>query len=211
MSEKLLGSGGGGLLFIVSAPAGTGKSTLVQRLLEEFPKALAKSISYTTRQPRSGERAGEDYHFITEATFHKKVETGDFLEYEQLFGAYYGTGKREVDDLLAAGKEVILVIDVKGAATLRALPFYRGRLVSLFLAPPSLGELRRRLEGRGSEKGAEREARLSLAEEELRAASQYDYLVVNDDLEVTYQIMRSICIAEKHKRRGEYVTQRNAD
>lgn len=194
MAERLLGNKKQGLAFIVSAPAGTGKTTLVQKLADEFA-CVTPSISFTTRRPRQGEIDGKHYHFISQAEFEAKIQAGEFLEYVELFGCYYGTSRRWVDARLAEGKHVVLVIDTQGALLLRK----KYPAVAIFLQPPSLSELRRRLQGRGTESQAKIEERLRTAEQELQAAKYYDYQVVNDDLEIAYQVLKSIFIAEEHR------------
>ncbi len=183
-----------GLLFVVSAPAGTGKTTLVRRLCQEFPSVIA-SISYTTRQPREGEIASVDYHFITLEEFKKKIATDEFLEYVQLYGDYYGTSRLWVEGKQKLGKHVVLVIDTQGAAKLRGkIPF-----ISIFISPPSLEELKRRLVGRQTDSDEVIKRRLEWAKTELAAAYAFDYQLVNDDLEIAYQNLKNIFIAENNQ------------
>lgn len=183
-----------GKLFIVSAPAGTGKTTLVQMLVNEFPNVIA-SVSYTTRQPREGEVNGRDYHFISQSDFEAKVAASDFLEYVQLYGYYYGTSRQWVINQQKQGKHVILVIDVQGALQLKR----QVSAPSIFIAPPSLEILRERLAKRKTESAEMLEKRLQWAKGEMEAFHQYDYLIVNDELQVAYEVLRSIVIAESHK------------
>lgn len=183
-----------GLCFIVSAPAGTGKTTLVKLLVEEFPSVIA-SISFTTRQPREGEVEGRDYHFVTEEEFQKKIGAHDFLEHVQLYGNYYGTSRRWIEDQLKQGKHVVLVIDTQGAIQLKGK--FPG--IFIFIRPPSLEVLRRRLANRNTETAETLEMRLEWAKQEMEAISQYDYEVVNDDLYTAYQVLRSIVVAESHR------------
>lgn len=185
-----------GQAFVVSAPAGTGKTTLVRRLVKEFPSVVT-SISSTTRPPREGEREGRDYHFLTENAFKAKIAAGDFLEYAQVYNTYYGTSRETVLQLLKQGKRVILTIDTQGALQLKELL----PAVYIFIKPPSLEVLRKRLESRGTESKAVIEERLNWAHKEIEMARFYDYVLVNDDLDVAYQILRSILIAEDHKTR----------
>lgn len=190
----LLGKEGKGLTFIVSAPAGTGKTTLVQRLVQEFPSIIA-SISYTTRQPREGEIPGVHYHFISEKEFEAKIAASDFLEYVKLYGTYYGTSSQWITEQQNQGKHVILVIDTQGALHLkRRLP-----ATFIFIRPPSLECLQMRLMQRKTETAEMIEKRLAWARVELEAAQQYDYEIVNDNLEIAYQVFRSIFIAECHR------------
>jgi len=189
-----------GSLFIVSAPAGTGKTTLVDMLLKEFSSAIA-SISFTTRKPRAGEIEGKHYHFLSPEEFEKRIAEDEFLEYVTLYGDYYGTSTEWVKSYLNAGTDVILVIDTQGARLLRSrctasLP---SRLVTLFIAPPSLLELEKRLRGRATDAEEKIEQRLKCAQVEIEEMKFYDYGIVNDDLNAAYDALRSIYIAEKHR------------
>lgn len=183
-----------GLVFIISAPAGTGKTTLVQLLTREFPNVIA-SVSYTTRQPREGEVNGTHYHFVTRDDFESRIAASDFIEYVNLYGYYYGTSREWIINQQKQGKHVVLVIDTQGALQLK------GRLtaVSIFIKPPSLNILRGRLANRKTETPDMIEKRLDWAKTELKAIPYYDYLIVNDDLQIAYQVLRSIIIAESHR------------
>lgn len=185
-----------GLIFVISAPAGTGKTTLVRMLLEEFHHVI-ESVSFTTRPIRSNEVAGRDYNFITEEEFKEKITEGEFLEYAQVFGYFYGTSGKFVDSQIEKGKHVILVIDTQGALHLL------GKIdaVFIFISPPSLEELRTRLYRRKSETEEAISHRLSWAEKEMALAEKYDYHIVNDHLKTAYDALRSILIAEEHKNR----------
>lgn len=196
MTQRILGESGKGKLFIVSAPAGTGKSTLVHKLLEEFPGAVEQSRSCTTREIRQGEHAGKDYDYLSVEEFEKKIEAGEFLEHAKVFSHYYGTRTEEVDTLLAHGKHVVLVIDTQGARAVRA----KRDAVLIFINPPSVEELEQRLFKRKTESTEVIHERLAWAKEEMAQAVHYDYEVVNDDLDTAYQILRSIFIAEEHKK-----------
>lgn len=191
---SLLGEINEGLIFIVSAPAGTGKTTLVQRLVEEFPSIIA-SISFTTRKPREGEVSGVHYHFITESEFEAKIATADFLEYVKLYGTYYGTSQQWIKEQQQKGKHVVLVIDTQGALHLKG----RIEAISIFIRPPSVEILRQRLIQRQTESSEMIEKRLEWAQKELEAAQLYDYQLVNDELEIAYQVFKSIFIAECHR------------
>ncbi|HLB52259.1 MAG TPA: guanylate kinase [Chlamydiales bacterium] len=195
--SKLLGDVKRGLVFIVSAPAGTGKTTLVHMLTHEFP-SVVQSISCTTRPPRPMEKEGVDYYFLAQEEFQKKIASGDFLEYAEVFDHFYGTPKAHVEELRASGKHVILVIDTQGAMQLKN----KIDAVHIFISPPDFHELEKRLEGRESDSEQEIQTRLSWAHDEMEAAKQYDYVVVNDTLETAYQVLRSILIAEEHRVRG---------
>ena len=197
MSKKVLGNTDQGLLFVISAPAGTGKSTLVEMLLEEFPDEIVETCSCTTRTPRPGEIAERHYEFISIEEFEKRITAGAFLEYARVFGNYYGTRHEEVARLQAQGKHVVLVIDTQGAMKIRPqLP-----AIFIFIAPPSFEELRRRLFKRRTEDEEKIQERLLWAKQEIAMAPHYDYHIINDNLEITYQVLRSILIAEEHKRK----------
>ena len=199
MTQKLLGNLSEGLVFVLSAPAGTGKTTLVKMLQNEFP-CITGSISCTTRAPRSGEVPGKDYHFISQEEFAEKIKSGDFLEYATVFGNYYGTSKKYVLNEQKKGKHVMLVIDTQGAMQLKksGLP-----ALFIFISPPSLLVLKERLFKRKTESAAVIEQRLSWAKDEMALAPQYDYHIVNDNLENAYQILRSIIISEEHRTRNK--------
>lgn len=186
-----------GLVFVVSAPAGTGKTTLVRMLLDEFHHHVVESVSYTTRPPRPNEVPGRDYNFISTEEFQKKIKAGEFLEYAEVFGNYYGTSRKIVEAQQEKGKHVILVIDTQGALQLKN----KLEAVFIFISPPSLEELRSRLYRRRSENEEAIEHRLSWAEKEMALAGQYSYHIVNDNLKTAYDALRSILIAEEHKNR----------
>ncbi len=194
MTLRLLGNLKRGLLFILSAPAGTGKTTLVEMLCDEFPCVVA-SVSCTTRLPRQGEKDGQHYQFLSLQEFERRIARDEFLEYVQLYGDYYGTCRLWVEAQLAHGKHVMLVIDTQGAKLLKGkLP-----LVTIFVAPPSLEELAKRLTQRRTESSENIDKRLQWAKHELDARGAYDYGIVNDDLATAYQALRSILIAEEHR------------
>jgi guanylate kinase len=194
MSLKILGNLKRGLVFIVSAPAGTGKTTLVQMLAKEFD-CVASSVSMTTREPRQGEVQGVDYDFLTRKEFEEKITAGDFLEYVELYGHYYGTSKKKVEELRNRGKHVILTIDTQGARQLMD----KFDAVYIFVSPPSFEELRKRLFSRKTETSEVINERLEWAKKELEIVSLYDYNIVNDNLSVAYEALRSILIAEEHR------------
>lgn len=198
MSKKVLGNLKKGLIFVISAPAGTGKSTLVEMLLTEFPDSIAESCSATTRRPRPGEVNEKHYQFISQERFERLIEAGEFIEYASVFGNYYGTRKKEVEDLLSQGKHVLLVIDTQGAMQMKE----KVEAIFIFISPPSLDELKKRLIRRQTEDEEMIEHRLSFAKKELNCAKEYNYHIINDNLQITYQIIRSILIAEEHKVRS---------
>lgn len=185
-----------GLIFVISAPAGTGKTTLVRMLREEFHHVV-ESVSFTTRSPRPNEVPGRDYNFITAKEFEEKIKEGDFLEYAKVFENYYGTSRSFVEGQLEKGKHVTLVIDTQGAMQL----VNDLDAVFIFISPPSLEELRARLHRRKSETDEAIETRLSWAEKEMALAPNYDYHIVNDHLKTAYEALRSILIAEEHRNR----------
>ena len=185
-----------GKLFILSAPSGAGKTTLLKRVMADLP-ALAFSVSHTTRLPRAGEEDGVDYHFVSRDRFAAMREQGLFLEWAEVHGNLYGTSRPAVLAQLAEGVDVVLDIDVQGAAILR-----RSALIpaaSLFITPPSLRELERRLRGRGTDSEETILLRLKNARVEMQAALDYEYLIVNADLEQAIDTLRAIVIAERSR------------
>jgi guanylate kinase len=183
-----------GLVFVVSAPAGTGKTTLVDMLVKEFPSVI-RSISSTTRQPRSNEVNGKDYFFITKEDFDKKTKNNEFLESENVFDNYYGTEKKFVQENIDKNKHVVLVIDTQGAIYLKD----KIKATFIFLLPPDIETLKSRLEKRSTDSEKIIEERLSWAKKEMPLSKEYDYTIVNDDLQKAYNVLRSILIAEEHK------------
>lgn len=171
-----------GTLFIVSAPSGAGKTTLCKLLVERISN-LRFAVSHTTRAPRPGESDGADYYFVGRDAFKAMVETGDFLEWAEVHGNFYGTSKRELDRLLSAGFDVLHDIDVQGARQLREAEGLLPGAVFVFILPPSLEELERRLRGRGSETEEVIKRRLGNALGEIQAYFMYDYVIINDSLE----------------------------
>lgn len=183
-----------GTLFVISAPSGAGKTTILRPILAELP-GLAFSVSHTTRQPRPGEQNGVDYHFVSHEEFAQLEQAGDFLEWAQVHGNFYGTSKSAVTEQLAHGIDVILDIDVQGALQLRTangLP-----ATTIFIVPPSLEILRQRLSGRNTESTESLTTRLNNALVELKSAKTYDYIIVNDILEEAILVMKSIIIEKR--------------
>ena len=172
-----------GKMLIVSAPSGSGKSTIVQWLMKEHPELkLYFSISCTSRAPRGTEQNGVEYFFLTPEEFRAKIQNDEFLEYEEVYeNRFYGTLKAQVERQLEAGQNVVFDVDVKGGVNIKK--FYGERAMSLFVQPPSVDELRRRLEGRGTDTPEAIENRLAKAEYEMTFAPQFDHIVVNDNLE----------------------------
>jgi len=185
-----------GLLFVVSAPSGTGKTTLCRAMTRVFP-GLHYSVSYTTRPPRPGDVNGRDYHFISPAEFQERIDRNDFAEWAEIYGYRYGTSRSLIEKIQDEGRDVILDIDGQGARQLREKDLGG---VFIFLLPPSLGELQRRLSLRGTEGAAALKERLIKARAEMTEARGYDYLIVNDDLEEAKGRLQAVIVAE-HQRR----------
>ena len=181
-----------GKTFIISGPSGVGKSTVLSALFSGRDD-LYFSVSATTRQPREGEKDGKDYHFISPEQFNDWIENGEFLEYAEYVGNFYGTPKRYVDAAMAEGKDVILDIEVQGATQVHD---QRPETVRIFIAPPSWEELERRLTARGTDTPEKIQRRLLRAKVELQMAGNYNYFVVNDSVERAVEELRSIMIAE---------------
>jgi guanylate kinase len=189
-------------LFVVSAPSGTGKTTLAERLVERVPD-LSMSRSYTSRSARPGEVDDHDYHFITRARFEEMIAAHAFLEWADVFGNLYGTAEADTEALLAAGRDVVLVIDVQGARQVRQR---RPRLTSVFVLPPSFQVLEERLRGRSRDDEAEIRRRLQVARAEVRAYTEYDYVVINDEIEAAVRRLESIIAAERARREAMRAT-----
>ncbi|MFH1790827.1 MAG: guanylate kinase [Candidatus Omnitrophota bacterium] len=182
-----------GSVFIVSAPSGCGKTTIVSAVVKKI-SGLKRSVSATTRRPRSGEKNGRDYYFISEKSFRMKAEKGDFIEWANNFGSYYGTPKKPLTAVLRAGHDVILTIDVKGAAQVKKrMP----GSVMVFILPPGRGDLEKRLGMRGSDAKKEMRKRLNIAKKEMAYAKRYDYVIVNDILTEAVEQLRAVIIAKR--------------
>lgn len=189
---------GNGLLLVLSAPSGCGKTTIVNKVMASLP-GLVFSVSHTTRPARAGEVEGVHYHFVDEATFllMRDRQPSGFLEWARVHGNLYGTGVETVRRLQQTGSDVILDIDVQGAAqVVKRVP-----AVTIFIAPPSMEELERRLRGRGTESGAVLKQRLDNAAGEMETAATYQYVIVNARLEEAVETLRSIIIAERSRHR----------
>ena len=184
-----------GLLFIVSAPSGTGKTTLVERLVQVLPN-LRMSRSYTSRQARAGERAGVDYNFISRDEFEALIKDDAFLEWADVFGNLYGTALADVQALLDQGQDVVLVIDVNGARQVKKRDVDH---TAIFVMPPSFQALEQRLRGRSKDTEEQMQRRLSTARAEASSYDDYDYVVVNDDLEPTVVRLQEIIAAERSR------------
>lgn len=175
---------GQGLLIIISAPSGCGKTTIVDRLLKRHPDWV-RSVSATTRQPRAGEKDGEDYFFVTPKSFKEMESKGELLESANVYEFCYGTPKKFVKEQLAKGRKVILAIDVQGTRKIKKVFASEGRLLTLFILPPSVKVLRERLEGRQTESPDEIQRRIETAQDEIKEAGSYDLAYVNQNLEQT--------------------------
>ena len=195
MAQRPLGNLSKGMCFVISAPAGTGKTTLVHKLIKEF-SCVSLSISSTTRPPRLKEVPGKDYIFMTVEEFEKKIEEGDFLEHAKVFGNYYGTSRDLIEKKRSQGMHVVLVIDTQGACQLRDQNY---DATYIFVSPPNLEVLMGRLVNRKTESQESIDCRMSWARQEMAMADFYDYHIINDDLEIAYDVLRSILIAEEHK------------
>lgn len=177
-----------GKILLLVAPSGAGKSTMAQRLLSDFPD-LRFSVSATTRPPRAGEVHGRDYHFLSPQEFQEKIDLGEFLEWEEFYGGRrYGTLREDVDKWLGEGFNILMDLEILGASNVKNM--YRDRALGIFIKPPSLEELRRRLELRG-ESGESLKLRLERAGQELARADDFDLSVINDDLETAYRQIRN--------------------
>ena len=182
-----------GTLFVVSSPSGGGKGTLIRHVLDEVPN-LSYSVSFTTRVPRPGEVNGREYFFISREVFDEMVAAGEFLEWACVHGNYYGTAKQQVAEETAAGVDIVLEVDVQGAASVRQLLLDS---VSIFILPPSYEVLKERLIARGTDSPEELAVRLRNAPEELRQYSAFDYVIINDEVGRAAAQLASIIYAER--------------
>ena len=181
------------ILLIISSPSGAGKTTLTHRLLQEFPE-LRFSVSHTTRQPRANEVDGQDYHFVSEEGFRELLGRDGFAEWAEVHGNLYGTSVAEIEHAREAGKAGLLFdVDYQGA---RQIKEKFPHAIGVFILPPSMEELRRRLDGRGSDDAASRERRFQKAREEIEHYPFFDYMIVNDDLQQALGELRGIVLAE---------------
>ncbi len=177
-----------GNLFIISSPSGGGKGTLIRRAMAEIPR-LSYSVSYTTRKKRDTEIAGSDYHFVSVSQFEELIEKGEFLEYARVHGNYYGTSRSAIEKETSAGNDVIVEIDVQGAALVRAAA---PEAVSVFILPPSFEVLYERLKSRKTESASDLELRLDNARSEVRQYTEFDFVVINDDLDAAVADLKSV-------------------
>ncbi len=184
-----------GLLFIISAASGTGKTTLAERLVQILPN-LRMSRSYTSRPARAGERTGVDYNFVSRDVFEAMIARNEFVEWANVFGNLYGTARADTEALLASGQDVVLVIDVQGAKQVKASGVDQ---TSIFVLPPSFEILERRLRGRSADSEADMQRRLAAARAEAGCYVDYDYVVINDRLEPTVVRLQEIIAAERSR------------
>ena len=185
-------------VFIISAPSGSGKSTLVSRIRRTVPN-LEFSISYTTRNPRGAEQDGREYFFISRDEFERMIDQGEFLEHANVFGNYYGTSRRFLHKAQEQGKDLLLDIDVQGAAQIKdKLP----EAVSIFILPPNRSALEQRLRSRGQDSKEVIQKRLDAATREIENYDKYDYILVNDHLEDSVKALEAILLSERQKRAG---------
>jgi guanylate kinase len=191
-----------GIPFIVSAPSGAGKTTLCNMAVKHF-KNLRYSISYTTRPARAGEKDGVDYRFTGDRAFDEMIGKKEFLEYASVHGKRYGTGRKDLEEMLSKGIDVILDIDVQGALSAKKA-LKDG--VYIFILPPSIEECEQRLRVRGKDLPGEINKRLEIARREIKMATEYEYIIINDNLEESFEVLKSIITAERAKRHRMGVT-----
>lgn len=182
-----------GNLYVVAAPSGAGKTTLVRMLLDS-ESAVHLSISFTTRSPRPGEQNGREYHFVDAETFRSMIDRQEFLEWAEVHGNFYGTSKKWIADQLADGHDVLLEIDWQGAQQVRQL---FPEAIGIFILPPSMDELTRRLTGRGTDSAEVIARRLAAAQAEMRHVGEFDYVIINDRLEQALDELRAVVCASR--------------
>jgi len=192
---------GEALVFVISAPSGAGKTTLVRRVMEQLPK-LHFSVSYTTRPPRSNEREGEDYHFVSRAIFEEMVKKGDFLEWAEVLGNRYGTVRVDVRNLESKESDLILDIDTQGAKKVKEMV---DQTVLVYVLPPSMKVLRERLMSRGLDSNEMIEFRLANAIRDIEEAHWYHYVIVNERIEDAVEKLKAIIIAERCRRNKNFI------
>lgn len=186
-----------GVMFVISSPSGAGKTTLCRRLISEVP-GVQLSVSATTRPARPGERDGADYHFVSEDRFQEMIDRDEFLEWAQVFKNYYGTPRSEVEARLVAGTDVVFDVDWQGARALKTIR--PGDVVSVFILPPSLSQLKQRLEGRPGATEKSVQSRLDGAGQDILRWGEYDYAIVNDNLDAAFSELKAILMTERNRR-----------
>ena len=182
-----------GLLYVISAPSGAGKTTLCHALIDLLPE-LGHSVSFTTRPIRTGEVDGVDYHFVSPTKFQEMIDSQAFVEWAEVHGNFYGTAVKTLTDACDAGRDILLDIDFQGAVQLKS---HGIKAVFVFIAPPSFTELERRLSGRGTDSADVVERRIKNAHGEMQEAQWYDYIIVNDEFEVALMELKSVICAER--------------
>jgi len=187
--------GGNGLLYVVSGPSGTGKTVLCKELIKLTPH-LNFSVSYTTRPPRKGEEIDKDYHFVSSETFKTMVDNGEFAEWAEIYGHLYGTARTTVEQALDKSLDLLFDIDCQGAQQLKK-KYPHG--ISIFLLPPSISELEKRLRNRNTDAPEIIQKRIDKSRKEISQAKKYNYIIINDVFAETLQVLRSIIISEKHR------------
>lgn len=192
---------GKGTLFVISAPSGTGKTTLLKKVMADITGVMF-SVSHTTRLPRAGEQNGVDYHFVTRDEFETAIERGDFIEYAHVHDNLYGTSRKSIEEQLNSGIDVVLDIDTQGADIIRRSD--RLEAVDIFIVPPSVDELERRLRGRNTEKEEEILTRLGNAKQEMAQGDKYRYLIVNGNLGEAADMLKAVILAERAKGHRNY-------
>lgn len=198
--------GGRGMLIVVSSPSGGGKGTLIDRVLQTVP-GVSYSVSYTTREPRAGEQDGREYFFVSTAAFEEMIQRGEFLEWADVYGHLYGTSHRQVESERAAGHDIILEIDVQGAESVRGLI---DDAVTIFILPPSFELLRSRLVARGTDSAEDLARRLQGAPAEVKQYKNFQYVILNDDINRASAQLASVIYAERARRERQETTSREA-
>ena len=184
-----------GIPIIISAPSGAGKTTICQALAQRLP-SLNFSVSHTTRKPRENEKEGFDYHFVSKETFLKMTDRNEFLEWTKIHDNYYGTARKNIEETLQKGKDLVFELDIQGVESLRALK-YQG--VYVFILPPSMEELKQRLTRRGTESGDQIQQRLEMGKNEIAQSHLYDYVVTNVNVDESVDTLLAIIRAEKNR------------
>jgi guanylate kinase len=181
------------LLIVISGPSGVGKDSILERMKQHLP-LFHYAVTATTRLPRAGERSGIDYHFVSKEKFEQMMERGELLEWANVYGNLYGVPKGQIQQALAQGQDVIIKVDVQGAATIKSI---LSQAVFIFIVPPSLDELEKRLRERETESDQELKLRMDIATEEMKSLSMFDYAVVNSEVDLTVAQIDAIISAEK--------------
>jgi guanylate kinase len=205
-SDSAAAACGRGMLIVVSSPSGGGKGTLIDRVLRTVPD-VSYSVSYTTRTPREGEQDGREYFFVSPAKFQGMIAAGEFLEWADVYGRFYGTSRAQVERERAAGHDIILEIDVQGAASIRELI---KDAVSVFILPPSFELLQKRLTARGTDSGPDLEKRLRGAPLEVQQYRHFEYVILNDDINRASAQLASVIYAERARRERQEVRLKQA-